>query len=46
MKELKYKIKNNEISSKEARKYLCGHIGYIKIANVRNLTNKVFYLSK
>lgn len=31
-----------EITSKEAKKYLCGHMGYIKIANVSNLTSKVF----
>lgn len=43
VKELKYKIRIGEIDSKEARKYLCGHMGYIKIANVNNLTNKVFY---
>lgn len=43
IKELKYKIQIKEISSKEAKKYLCGHLGYIKIANVKNLTNKIFY---
>lgn len=32
-----------EISSKEAKKYLCGHIGYMKIANTKNLTDKLFY---
>lgn len=44
VKELKYKIRIGELSSKEAKKYLCGHIGYIKLANVRNLTRKVFYI--
>ncbi len=43
VKELKYKIRIGEITSKEARKYLCGHLGYIKIANTKNLTDKVFY---
>ena len=32
-----------EMSSKEAYKYLTGHIGYIKIANVHMLTNNLFY---
>lgn len=31
------------MSSKEAKKYLTGHLGYIKIANVHTLTNKLFY---
>ena len=43
IKKLKYMIKNEEISSKEAKKYLCGHMGYIKIANVKNLTDSLFY---
>ena len=43
IKKLKYMIKNEEISSKEAKKYLCGHMGYIKIANVNNLTDRLFY---
>ena len=46
VKELKYKIKVGKISSKEARKYLCGHLGYIKIANTYNLENKLFYRDK
>ena len=32
-----------KITSKEAQKYLAGHMGYIKIANVKNLTDKLFY---
>ena len=40
---LKYLVKNGEISSKEAKKYLVGHMGYIKIANTWNLENKLFY---
>lgn len=43
IKELKYKIKIGEMSSKEAKKYLSGHMGYIKIANTKNLTDKLFY---
>ena len=42
VKELKYKIRIGEIDSKEARKYLCGHFGYIKYANVKNLAEKIF----
>ena len=30
------------MTSKEAKKYLCGHFGYIKYANVYTLTNKLF----
>ena len=43
IRKLKYAVKNREMSSKEAKKYLCGHIGYIKIANVKNLTDRLFY---
>ena len=43
VKELKYKIRIGEISSKEAHKYLAGHLGYIQIANVKNLKDKLFY---
>lgn len=43
IKELKQQIKNGKMTSKEAQKYLCGHMGYIKYANVYNLTNKLFY---
>ena len=31
------------MNSYDAQKFLCGHIGYIKYANVYNLTNKLFY---
>ena len=34
------------MNSHEAKKYLAGHIGYIKWANVYNLTNKLFYVEK
>ena len=37
------KYKQGKITSKEAHKYLAGHMGYIKIANVKNLTEKLFY---
>ena len=40
---LKHLIRNGEISSKEAKKYLAGHRGYIKIANTFNLEKKLFY---
>ena len=40
---LKYLVKNEKISSKEAKKYLAGHMGYIKIANTWSLENKLFY---
>lgn len=43
IKHLKCEIKNGNISSKEAQKYLAGHLGYIKIANVENLKRKIFY---
>lgn len=43
VKELKYKIRTKQITSKEAHKYLAGHLGYIKIANVHNIKNKIFY---
>ena len=29
------------MSSKEAKIYLCGHLGYIKYANIYNLRNAV-----
>lgn len=44
VKKLTFKIKNGEISSKEAKKYLAGHMGYIKYANANNLLEKLFYL--
>jgi hypothetical protein len=42
VKELKYKIMQGEVTSKEAKKYLAGHLGYIKIANTYNLEKKLF----
>ena len=40
---LKMQIKKRKMSSYDAKKYLCGHLGYIKNANVYNLTNKLFF---
>ena len=31
------------MTSKEAQKYLAGHLGYIQIANTYNLESKLFY---
>ena len=42
IKELKYKIEKEEITSKEAKRYLAGHMGYIKIANTYLLEKKLF----
>ena len=46
IKKLKQKVKTGEITSKEAKKYLAGHIGYIKWANIYNLSNKLFYIEE
>ena len=46
VKVLKEKIKQGEITSKEAKKYLAGHMGYIKIADTYNLESKLFYSLK
>ena len=43
IKKLKEQIKNGKLTSKEAKKYLAGHLGYMKIANVKNLKEKLFY---
>lgn len=42
IKKLKWKIKNGEMTSKEAKKYLCGHFGYIKYANAYNFIKNHF----
>ncbi len=42
IKYLKYEIKNGRMSSKDAKRYLAGHLGYLKIANTRNLELKLF----
>ena len=46
VKVLKEKIKQSKITSKEAKKYLAGHMGYIQIANTYNLEKKLFYKLK
>ena len=46
VKQLKYKIRTRQITSKEAYKYLSGHLGYIQIANVNNLKNKLFFYNQ
>ena len=46
VKSLKLKIKNGELSSLEAKKYLCGHFGYMSIADVYNLINKYFVIDE
>jgi hypothetical protein len=43
IKMLKYEIRNGKMTSKEAKRYLCGHIGYINIADTYNLTQKLFF---
>lgn len=44
VKKLKEKIKKGNLTSKQAKKYLAGHLGYIKYANNYNLLNKIFYI--
>ena len=39
---LEKQIYKGKMSTKEAYKYLTGHIGYINIANVKNLEDKLF----
>ena len=46
VKVLKEKIKQGKITSKEAKKYLAEHMGYIKIADTYNLESKLFYSLK
>ena len=43
VKKLKSLIKEGKISSVEAKRFLSGHMGYIKIADTWNLENKLFY---
>ena len=42
IKNLESKIYSGEIGVKDAYTKICGHLGYIKIANVKNLTDKLF----
>lgn len=39
---LKYEIRNGNMCYKDAKKYLAGHMGYIKYANTYNLIDKLF----
>lgn len=43
IKHLTKQIKVGKMTSKEAQKYLAGHLGYINIANVKTLKNNIFY---
>ncbi|MEG1990046.1 MAG: reverse transcriptase/maturase family protein [Clostridia bacterium] len=42
IKYIRYKITNNLIDFKDVSRLLCGHIGYIKYANIGNILNKYF----
>ena len=44
VKFLENQVKQGKMTSKEAHKYLSGHLGYMKIANTVNLENKIFGL--
>ena len=44
VKKLTNQVYDGKISSKEAKKYLAGHMGYIKYADTYNLVNKLFYI--
>ena len=46
IKILKEEIKQGKTTSKEAKKYLAGPLGYLKIANTYNLENKLFYIQE
>lgn len=43
VKKLQEQIKLGQTTSKEAHKYLAGHLGYIKYADTKNLENTLFY---
>lgn len=43
VKKLKSLIKKGVLSSVEAKRFLSGHMGYIKIADTWSLENKLFY---
>lgn len=42
LKILQEKIKSGQMSSTDSYKLLCGHIGYLKIADTKNLKDKLF----
>ena len=43
---MKYEIRTNKIDTQNAYKFLAGHFGYIDIANVKNLKEKIFYIDE
>ena len=45
VRHLKEEVKKGNISSKEASRFICGHLGYMKYANTRNLEEKLFYIN-
>lgn len=42
VRHLEKEIQKGKMSTKEAYRFLCGHIGYINIANVKNLKERLF----
>ena len=42
---LKEEVQKGNMSSKEASRFICGHLGYMKYANTRNLEEKLFYIN-
>lgn len=46
IKKLTNNIYNRDISSNEVRKYLAGHLGYIKYADTYHLIDKLFYIEE
>lgn len=46
LKKIRYLIKNDQITVEEASKSICGHVGYLKCANVDSLVKKYFYLNE
>ncbi len=43
VKKLETQIQQGKLTTKDAYKFLSGHLGYIQIANVKTLENKLFY---
>ena len=46
VKKLKEDVRKGKIDSHEAKRYLAGHMGYRKWADVYNLTSRLFYVEK
>lgn len=44
VKHLESQVRKGNMSTEKAYKFLCGHIGYIKIADTRNLKEKYFII--